>query len=211
MELKKTQARIEAILFAAGDAVELDSIAKCVDLDKETTKKILYYMMDKYDNEDRGIQITELDDSFQLCTKVEMYDSIIKLINTPKKHNLTDVLLETLSIVAYKQPVTKAEIEAIRGVSCDHSINKLIEYNLVYELGRMDAPGRPILFGTTIEFLRSFGLKSLDELPSVKHDKIKDFKTQAKEEVKEEYPEEFGKDSDFNLHNNQHSGYDKKV
>ena len=168
MGIKKIEGTIEAILFAMGEAVDLDSLAKCIEHDKETTRRIICNMMDNYDSEERGIQIVELDNSFQMCTKPEMYESIIKLINVPKKHILTDVLLETLAIIAYKQPVTRAEIEAIRGVSSNHSVNKLVEYNLVSELGRMDAPGRPILFGTTREFLRNFGLESLDELPSVK-------------------------------------------
>ena len=112
-----------------------------------------------------------------------MYDTIIKLTQIPKKHVLTDVLLETLSIIAYKQPITKLQVEAIRGVKSDHAINKLIEYNLVCEVGRLDAPGRPILFGTTEVFLRTFGLKSLDNLPAVNPEKIEDFKLQAEEEA----------------------------
>ena len=103
----------------------------------------------------------------------------------PKKPALTDVMLETLSIIAYKQPVTKAEIEKIRGVKCDHAINKLVEYELVRELGRLDAPGRPILFGTTEEFLRSFGVASTEELPMISPDKIEDFKKEAQEEANE--------------------------
>ncbi len=201
MEIKKIEATIEAILFTMGEAVDLDSLARCVEHDKETTRRIIYNMMDNYDGRNRGIQIVEIDNSFQMCTKSEMYESIIKLINVPKKHILTDVLLETLAIIAYKQPVTKAEIEAIRGVSSDHSVNKLVEYNLVCELGRMDAPGRPILFGTTREFLRNFGLESLDELPSVKPDKIERFKHEVKEEVVEDYPKEFGESSDFDMAN----------
>ena len=183
MEISRIKATIEAILFAMGEAVDLNRIAKTINHDKETTKKIIYSMMDSYNNEDRGIQITQLGDSFQMCTKPDMYEAIITLINVPQKHVLTEVVLETLSIIAYKQPVTKVEIEAIRGVNSDHSVNKLIEYNLVCELGRMDAPGRPILFGTTQEFLRCFGLESLEELPSVTQDKIDDFKGQVKEEV----------------------------
>lgn len=165
MEINKIKATIEAILFAMGEAIELNSIAKAINHDKETTRKIIYKMMDSYKDEDRGIQIIEIEDSFQMCTKPNMYESIINIVNVPRKHVLTEVVLETLSIIAYKQPVTKAEIEAIRGVNSDHSVNKLIEYNLVCELGRMDAPGRPILFGTTQEFLRCFGLESLEELP----------------------------------------------
>ena len=101
----------------------------------------------------------------------------------PKKPALTDVMLETLSIIAYKQPVTKAEIEKIRGVKCDHAINKLVEYELVRELGRLDAPGRPILFGTTEEFLRCFGVQGLEELPSVDPVRLEDFKAEAEEEI----------------------------
>lgn len=197
MKIKRVEATIEAILYATGDAVELNSLAQCVGHDKETTRRIIYKMMDKYDSEDRGIKIVEIDNSFQMCTKPEMYEAIIKLINVPKRHVLTDVLLETLSIIAYKQPITRAEVEAIRGVSCIHSINKLIEYNLVCELGRMDSPGKPILFGTSQDFLRSFGLESIDELPEIKSDKIIDFKKKVKEQAIEEYPDEFGEDSDF--------------
>ena len=112
-----------------------------------------------------------------------MYESIIKLTHIPKKHVLTDVLLETLSIIAYKQPITKLEIEQIRGVKTDHAINKLIEYNLVCEVGRLDAPGRPILIGTTEEFLRSFGITSLEDLPVINPEVVEDFKQEAEEEV----------------------------
>ena len=101
----------------------------------------------------------------------------------PKKHVLTDVLLETLSIIAYKQPVTRAEIEKIRGVSCSHAVNRLVEYNLAKEVGRLDAPGHPILFGTTDDFLRSFGISSMDDLPDISPDKIEDFRRQAEEEA----------------------------
>ena len=101
----------------------------------------------------------------------------------PKKAVLTDVMLETLSIIAYKQPVTKQEIEKIRGVKCDHAINKLVEYELVKELGRLDAPGRPILFGTTEEFLRSFGVQAIDELPVMDPVQMEDFKAEAEEEI----------------------------
>ena len=97
---------------------------------------------------------------------------------------LTDVLLETLSIIAYKQPITKSEIEKIRGVSCDHAVSKLVEYSLVTELGRLDAPGRPMLFGTTEEFLRSFGVSSIEELPTPAPDLVEEFKQQAEQEIK---------------------------
>ncbi len=183
MELKQLEAQVEAILFTMGEAVELERIAGALDQDEETMRKIIRNMIDHYETEERGIHIIELDGAFQLCTKPSMYESLIKITHIPKKHVLTDVLLETLSIIAYKQPITKLQIEAIRGVKSDHAVNKLVEYNLVCEMGRLDAPGRPILFGTTEEFLRSFGLQSLDALPMVNPEKIEDFKLEAEEEM----------------------------
>ena len=179
----KTEAAIEAILFSIGDAVPVKELSKALEIDEHTLEKILVNMIDKYDREDRGIRLVKLEASYQLCTKNEYYDVLTKVVNMPKKHNLTDSLMETLSIVAYKQPVTRQEIEAIRGVSCVHAINKLVEYNLVMEVGRLDAIGRPILFGTTEDFLRSFGVTSMDELPVISPDKIEDFKQEAMEEA----------------------------
>jgi len=183
MEIQELEAQIEAILFTMGEAVEAERIAMALDHDVDTVRRVARNMMDRYRSADRGIQIIELNDSYQMSTKQTMYESIIKIAHVPKKHVLTEVLLETLSIVAYKQPITRQEIEAIRGVSCDHAVNKLVEYGLIAEVGRLDAPGRPILFGTTEDFLRSFGLASLDELPVVKPEKVEDFKLEAEEEI----------------------------
>ena len=129
MEQKKLQAAIEAILFAMGGSVELKKLAQAIGHDEETTKKIIRQMMDRYEKEDRGIRIIELEASFQMCTKKEMYEYLIRVAKQPKKQVLTDVLLETLSIIAYKQPVTKLEIEKIRGVKSDHAVSKLVEYD----------------------------------------------------------------------------------
>ena len=183
MEIKRIEGEIEAILFAMGEAVELNRIAKAIQQDVTTTENIIRNMMIHYQEEDRGLQIIELENSFQLCTKKEYYDSLIRIAAQPKKPTLTDVMLETLSIIAYKQPVTKAEIEKIRGVKCDHAINKLMDYDLVRELGRLDAPGRPILLGTTEEFLRCFGVQGLDELPQMDTVQLEDFKAEAEEEI----------------------------
>lgn len=183
VDMNKTKAVIEAILFTMGEAVELDRLAKAVDHDEDTTRKIIRQMMDEYLGEERGIQIIELDGAFQMCTKASTYESLIKITHIPKKHVLSDVLLETLSIIAYKQPITKIEIESIRGVKSDHAVNKLVEYNLVCEVGRLDAPGKPIVFGTTEEFLRSFGIESLEELPIMNPEQVADFKQEAEEEV----------------------------
>jgi segregation and condensation protein B len=140
-------------------------------------------MMDQYNSSTRGITIIELENSFQMCTKKEYYEYLIRIAMQPKKAVLTDVMLETLSIIAYRQPITKAEIEKIRGVKSDHAVNRLIEYDLVKELGRLDAPGRPILFGTTEEFLRCFGVQDLEELPVLTPVQLEDFKAEAQKEI----------------------------
>lgn len=183
MDKKKTEAAIEAILFTMGEAIEVSRIAKAVELDEKETERILQEMMQRFEKEERGIQIIELEHSYQMCTKKEYCEYLIRLAMHPKKPVLSDVMLETLSIIAYKQPVTKAEIEKIRGVKCDHAVNKLVEYNLAKELGRLDAPGKPILFGTTEEFLRSFGVHAIEDLPVPDPVKIEDFKAEAEEEA----------------------------
>lgn len=183
MEIEKLQGIIEAILFTMGESVELDKIAAVIEHDENTTRKIIHNMMDRYEEENRGIRIIELEDSFQMCTKKETYEYLIRIAKQPKRYVLTEVLLETLSIVAYKQPVTKLEIEKIRGVKSDHAVNKLVEFGLVEEVGRMDAPGRPLLFGTTEEFLRRFSVQSLDELPTINPEQVEHFKEEAEDEA----------------------------
>lgn len=183
MDLQKIEGAIEAILFTMGEAVEVEKIAVAIEHDKDTTRKLVRRMMDKYQAEDRGIRIIELEDSFQLCSKTEYYDILIKVAKQPKKYTLTDIQLEVLSIAAYKQPVTRAEIEKIRGVNSDSALNKLVEYGLVQELGRLNAPGRPMLFGTTEDFLRNFGVSSIEDLPMVSATEMADFEAEAEEEV----------------------------
>lgn len=183
MERAKAKAVLEAILFTMGDSVSIDSLAEVIEEDKKITLEILEEMAQDYSAQDRGIGLTTLDNAVQLCTKGELYEYLIKIAKAPKKFILTDTLLETLSIIAYKQPVTKLEIEKVRGVSCDHAVNKLVEYDLITEVGRLDAPGRPLLFGTTEQFLRSFGVKSLEDLPELNAVQIEEFKQQAESEV----------------------------
>lgn len=181
---KKLEAAAEAILFSMGASVPVPLLAKGLELDEQQTRELVQGMMKRYNAKDRGIKIIELEDAFQMCTKQEYYDYLVRIALQPKKAMLSDVALETLSIIAYKQPVTKIEIEKIRGVKCDHAINKLIEYNLVQELGRLDAPGRPILFGTTEEFLRNFGVQSTEDLPTISPVRLEDFKAEVEEEMK---------------------------
>ncbi len=183
MDRKRMEAAAEAILFTMGNAVEVERIAKALGMSTEATRKMLLAMKEKYDKDERGIRIIELEDSFQMCTDPDLYEYLIKIAKQPKKIVLTDVVLETLSIIAYKQPITRIELEKIRGVKCDHAVNKLIEFNLVKEVGRLDAPGRPLLFGTTEEFLRRFGVSSVEELPEVNPVKMEDFKAEAEAEI----------------------------
>ena len=145
MRTKQLESIIEAILFTMGDSVEVSKIASAIEQDVPTTEKLIHNMMDKYQKEERGIRIIELDHAYQLCSKLE--------------------------------------IEKIRGVKSDHAVNKLIEYNLVCELGRLDAPGRPLLFGTTEEFLRRFSVQSLDDLPGIEPEKLETFKEEAEDEA----------------------------
>lgn len=183
MERQKAEAILEAILFTMGDSVEINRLASVLEMTNKEVKEILLGMQEKYAAEERGIALLWLEDSVQLSTKADMYEYLIKIAKTPRKMTLTDTVLETLSIIAYKQPVTRLEIERIRGVSCDHAVNKLLEYDLITELGRLDAPGRPLLFGTTEQFLRCFGVKSLDELPELSTMQVEEFKQQAETEA----------------------------
>lgn len=181
---KEQEAVIEAVLFTMGRSVELRQLAAAIGQDKETAQKAVERLKARYDrNKNCGMQIIALEDSYQMCTKSKYYDNLIRVAATPKKQVLTDVVLETLSIIAYKQPVTKLEIEKIRGVKSDHAVNRLVEYNLVYEVGRMDAPGRPALFATTEEFLRRFGVGSTDDLPSMNPEQAEEIKAEVEEEL----------------------------
>jgi segregation and condensation protein B len=180
---EELSAALEAVLFSMGESVAADRLIKALMITQEDFYAMIDEIMAKYNAADRGIRMIKLEDSYQLCTKNDYYDVLSRIVNMPKKHVLTDVLLETLSIIAYKQPITRPEIEAIRGVSCAHAINKLVEYDLIMEVGRLDAPGRPIMFGTTENFLRCFGVSSMEELPVIGADKIEDFKQEAMEEA----------------------------
>ena len=180
---KKRESIVEAVLFTMGESVELQQLAAAIGEDEDIARQTVEALKETYDKEKRGIQIIELDNSYQMCTRAEYYENLIQVAATPKKHVLSDVVLETLSIIAYKQPVTKMEIEKIRGVKSDHAVNRLIEYNLVYEVGRLDAPGRPALFATTEEFLRRFGIGSMEELPDMDPVQTEELRNEVEEEL----------------------------
>lgn len=178
----------EAVLFTMGKSVDLSQLAAAMGVSKDTAEKTVLALQKEYDEEMRGIQIIRLNDRFQMCTRETYYENLIQVMKAPKKQTLTEIQQETLSIVAYKQPVTRLEIEKIRGVKSDHAISKLLEYDLIYEVGRLDAPGRPALFATTEEFLRRFGIGSKKDLPEVSAEKTAEFKLEAAREVNLDEP-----------------------
>lgn len=165
---RKPKAILEGILFATGEAVPVKRLSEVMDMTESKIDALMSEMAEEYNSSpERGIQLTRLEDSWQLCTKREYYDYIHKLKEKSRRAALTNAGLEVLSVVAYNQPVTRSAIEFIRGVNSDGPLNNLVASGLVKEVGRLDAPGRPILFGTTEEFLRCFNLSSLSELPDV--------------------------------------------
>ena len=187
--MAKLEAALEAVLFTMGASVKEATLAKAMEISVEELEDVASALQKRYEDECSGIRIIRLEDAYQLVTKTEYYSVLIKVASTPVKPTLTDVMLEVLSIIAYKQPVTRSEIERIRGVSSDYSVNRLIEYGLVEEKGRQDSPGRPILFGTTEEFLRRFGLSSTDDLPPINEElllKVKELEEYAQNSLEME-------------------------
>ena len=165
MELSKRMAAIETILFAMGDSVEISVIAQALEITPDEAREAADALKERYRAQDSGLCLNWFEDSIQLSSKPELYEYLVKIAKAPKKQVLTDTLMETLSIIAFKQPVTRAEVEQIRGVKCDYSLQSLTNKGLIREVGRKDTIGRPILFGTTDEFLSRFGLESLEGLP----------------------------------------------
>ncbi|MCD8118196.1 MAG: SMC-Scp complex subunit ScpB [Lachnospiraceae bacterium] len=183
-ELKEKKAALEAILFAMGKAVPCKTLAAAIGEEPGKTEDLLRELAEEMRGDAaRGICLISLDDAWQLSTKREMYDYLIRAAVQPRKQVLTDAVLETLSIIAYKQPVTRSEIEKIRGVKSDHAVNKLIEFGLIEEKGRLEAPGRPILFGTTEEFLRRFGMPNLGSLPQMDTEQAEEIRLEAEAEI----------------------------
>ncbi len=190
---KDQEAVIEAVLFTMGGAVELRQLAAAIGQDRETARGAAERLMKRYQTGKKGMEILKLEDSYQMCTRSKYYENLIRVAAAPKKQVLSDVVLETLSIIAYRQPVTKMEIEKIRGVKSDHAVNRVVEYDLVYEAGRLDAPGRPSLFATTEEFLRRFGVGSLGDLPDVNPEQEAVIRAEVEEELQltvDEIPKE---------------------
>ena len=157
--------RIEAILFVAGNAVEIRELSKALNMEEKRVQKILNELESEYDFEQRGFLLKRFGTKVQLATRPLYAEDVVRLLQPVQKQNLTQAAMETLAVVAYKQPVTRAEVEQIRGVKCDYSLQSLTAKGLIQEIGRKETIGRPVLFGTTDEFLSRFGIENLDQLP----------------------------------------------
>ena len=161
---------LEGILFVVGDeGITLNQICDILNVDIEKAKEILMELKKTYDSEDRGIRISYLGDAFKLTTKKEHKDYYKKLIENPESNTLSQAALETLAIIAYNQPITRIEVDEMRGVNCVHMIRKLVAKGLIKEAGKSTMPGRPNLYATTSEFLDYFGLSSISDLPTIIH------------------------------------------
>ena len=204
-DLLEEERIVEALLFTMGRSVGLDEIATALNAGKKIAQDAVERLIAKYEERKGGMVIRRLEKRYQMAADPDCYPALIRVAKQPKKPVLTDVVMETLSIIAYKQPVTKAEIERIRGVSSDHAVNRLVEYGLAYEVGRLNAPGRPALFATTEEFLRRFGVSSIQELPDLNpeveaeikqevHDEVVDIMGHAEEAAPEEGTADSGDD-----------------
>lgn len=189
MEINKCKSIMEAILFAAGRPVSQKELILSLEMSQEEIETLIASMQEDYKQENRGIDLIKIEDSYQLCTKKELYEFIYPILDRRGKPNLSSAALETLSIIAYNPKITRAEIESIRGVSADACVYKLLEYGLIEEAGKIDLPGKPMSYRTTKEFLRMFGYRSLEELPELpkyKMDENHQIVMEELEEVKEE-------------------------
>ena len=192
IRLKEEEDLVEALLFSLGRSVSAEEIGICLNMGRDGALLAAERLRNRYEERQGGILIKKLEDRYQMVSHPKTYDGLIRVVKSPRKPVLSDVALETLSIIAYCQPVTKVEVERIRGVKSDHAVNRLVEFGLIEEVGRLDAPGRPMLFATTEEFLNRFGVDSLKDLPALPEGVEK----LLREEVTEELKEGFGLEMD---------------
>lgn len=188
LSLQEEEDLLEALLFSLGRTVSLEEMAICLHMGVDGAELAAERLRKKYEERQGGLLIRKLEGKYQMVSHPKTYDALIRVVKQSRKPVLSDVHLETLSIIAYCQPVTKAEVERIRGVKSDHAVNRLVEFGLIEEVSRLDAPGRPVLFGTTEEFLTRFGVDSLSSLPSLP----KDLEKLLEEEVTEELKDSLG-------------------
>lgn len=190
MEIEKAKAIIEAILFACGREVRIKEFVSALEMNEEDIITIIEKMKEEYEEQNRGIEIIRMNDAYQMGTKKEYYEYIYPILDKRSKPNLSNAALETLSIIAYNPGVTRAEIESIRGVNSDATIYKLLEYNLIEEAGKLDAPGRPMTYKTTLNFLKMFGYASLENLPELPRYKMDENQQIVIDDILEEKEQE---------------------
>ena len=189
---KEEENLVESLLFSLGRSVSVEEIAACLNMGKDGAFLAAERLRERYEERQEGLLIKKLEDRYQMVSHPKTYEGLIRVVKRPQKPVLSDVALETLSIIAYCQPITKVEVERIRGVKSDHAVNRLVEFGLIEEVGRLEAPGRPMLFATTEEFLYRFGVNSLKDLPALPEEVEK----LLKEEVTEELKDGFGLEPD---------------
>ena len=185
IRLKEEENMVEALLFSLGRSVSVEEIVVCLNMGKDGATLAAERLRERYEERQEGLIIKKLEDRYQMMSHPKTYEGLIRVVKSPRKPALSDVALETLSIIAYCQPITKVEIERIRGVKSDHAVNRLVEFGLIEEVGRLDAPGRPMLFATTEEFLNRFGVDSLKDLPKLPEGAEKLLKEEVAEELKD--------------------------
>ena len=167
MNFKQLQSAAEAVLFAAGEPLEIDRLAQALEIDVQNAESLLLTLSDSYDERESGLQIVKMDDKYQICTRKEYADLIRSVLDLKRNAPLSAAAFEVLAVIAYNQPITKAYIEQVRGVDCSGVITNLCQKGLIEEVGRLELPGRPLIYGTTAEFLKCFCISSLDDLPDV--------------------------------------------
>lgn len=198
MEIDKIKSIIEAILFSAGRIVEAKELMAILELSNEDVDSIMQNMKTEFEGQNRGIEIIKVENGYQMCSKKEYYDYIYPIFDNRAKPSLSAAALETLSIIAYNPKITRAEIEQIRGVNSDGTIYKLLEYNLIEEVGRLDAPGRPTIYSTTKDFLKMFGISNIEELPELPKYKIDENEQIVIDEIIDEKSKEINEETIIN-------------
>ena len=190
MDVQKTKGIIEAILFSAGREVTKNEIMLELEISKEELEEVIMQMQNEYKEENRGIELISIEDAYQLCTKKDLYEHVYTILDKRAKPKISNASMETLSIIAYNPRITRAEIEAIRGVNVDGCVYKLLEYGLIEEAGKSDLPGKPMTYKTTKEFLKMFGYNSLNDLPELPRYKLDENKQIVIDEIIEENEEQ---------------------
>lgn len=203
IRLREEEDLVEALLFSLGRSVSAEEIAICLNMGRDGALLAAERLRIRYEERQGGLLIKKLEDRYQMVSHPKTYDGLIRVVKSPRKPVLSDVALETLSIIAYCQPVTKVEVERIRGVKSDHAVNRLVEFGLIEEVGRLDAPGRPMLFATTEEFLNRFGVDSLKNLPALPEGVEKLLREEVTEELKDGFGLEAEEESEEAVVNNE--------